>query len=76
LKENAVTTKEAHMAVIWGRKKVERKLGFVAEFCPICRTPREFEVSRVGIARVISISFRLEREIWQVMLDVVSNVGQ
>jgi hypothetical protein len=38
------------MAVIWGKKKVERKLGYIAEFCPICRTPREFEVSRVGIA--------------------------
>jgi hypothetical protein len=38
------------MTVIWGKKKVERKLGFVAEFCPICRTPRKFEVSRVGIA--------------------------
>lgn len=38
------------MAVIWGKKKVERKLGFVAEFCPICREPREFEVSRVGVA--------------------------
>ncbi|WP_175985134.1 hypothetical protein [Burkholderia sp. BCC0506] len=38
------------MFVFWGRKLVYRKQGYVADFCPICRTPRTFELQRVGSA--------------------------
>jgi hypothetical protein len=38
------------MFVIWGKKRVEKKVGYVAEFCPICRDIRPFLVSRVGLA--------------------------
>jgi hypothetical protein len=38
------------MIFIWGKKLVYRKLGYVADFCPICRTPQAFEVRRVGLA--------------------------
>lgn len=38
------------MFIVWGKKIVYRKLGFVADFCPICRGPRAFEVKRVGSA--------------------------
>jgi FimV-like protein len=35
---------------IWGEKEVFKRLGFVADFCPLCRDLRTFEVSRIGIA--------------------------
>jgi hypothetical protein len=38
------------MFIVWGKKIVYRKLGFVADFCPICRGPRAFELKRVGSA--------------------------
>lgn len=38
------------MFVFWGRKLVYRKHGYVADFCPICRMPRTFELQRVGSA--------------------------
>lgn len=38
------------MFIIWGRKLVYRKLGHVADFCPICRVPRPFALKRVGSA--------------------------
>jgi hypothetical protein len=41
------------MAIIWGKKRVVIKLGYVAEFCPICREAQEFEISRVGTANHI-----------------------
>ena len=41
------------MTVIWGKRKVETELGYVADFCPICREIRELKVSRVGIANHI-----------------------
>lgn len=36
--------------IIWGRKQVKRKLGYVADFCPVCRTITPHQVSRVGMA--------------------------
>ncbi len=46
------------MFVFWGRKLVYRKHGYVADFCPICREPRTFELQRVGSAgHVYNISF-------------------
>lgn len=30
------------MLFIWGRRVVRRKIGYVADFCPICRQPRIF----------------------------------
>jgi hypothetical protein len=38
------------MFIIWGKKLVYRKLGHVADFCPICRTPKPFTLKRVGSA--------------------------
>jgi len=40
--------------LIWGKKKVEKKLGFVADFCPICKEIRPFMVFRVGMASHIN----------------------
>ena len=36
--------------IIWGRKITRRKLGFIADFCAICRTPKPFALERVGSA--------------------------
>jgi hypothetical protein len=36
--------------IIWGKKKVEKTLGYVAELCPICRAAKVFRISRVGVA--------------------------
>ncbi|BEU94738.1 hypothetical protein ACDW_04430 [Acidovorax sp. DW039] len=38
------------MFIVWGRKLVHRKLGHVADFCPICRKPRPFVLQRIGSA--------------------------
>ena len=35
------------MFIIWGTKIVERKLGYVADFCSICRGARPFTVFKV-----------------------------
>jgi len=38
------------MFIVWGKKIVRRKLGHVADFCPICRTTTDFTLVRVGSA--------------------------
>jgi hypothetical protein len=38
------------MFIVWGKKLVYRRLGHVADFCPICRSPKPFELMRVGSA--------------------------
>ncbi len=38
------------MFIVWGRKLVYRKLGHVADFCPICRKPQPFALQRIGSA--------------------------
>jgi len=44
--------------IIWGKKTVYRNLGFVADFCPMCREPRAFALRRVGSAgHVYYVSF-------------------
>lgn len=46
------------MIFIWGKKIVRRKVGFVADFCPMCRDPRTFrldEVRRVSHFYYISL---------------------
>src|SRR5258705_351547 len=46
------------MIFIWGKKLVYSKLGYVADFCPICRSPQAFEVQSVGVAsHVYYVSF-------------------
>jgi len=46
------------MIFIWGKKHVRSSLGYVADFCPICRQPSAFKLSRVGLAgHVYYISF-------------------
>src|SRR4051812_31190023 len=38
------------MFIIWGTKRVTKRLGYVADFCPLCRDVRTFEVIRIGMA--------------------------
>lgn len=38
------------MFIVWGKKVVRKKIGFVADFCPICRTIRPFQVMRLEAA--------------------------
>ncbi len=38
------------MFIIWGKKRVDRRAGFVADFCPICRKIGFFELTRIGMA--------------------------
>jgi hypothetical protein len=46
------------MFIVWGTKRVERKQGFVADFCPVCRTIRPFQLTRVNmVGHVYYISF-------------------
>ena len=37
------------MLIVWGKQYTYRKLGYVADFCPVCRKPRAFKVTRVGL---------------------------
>jgi len=37
------------MILLWGKKRVESSLGQVADFCPICREVRAFEIYRAGM---------------------------
>ena len=46
------------MFIVWGKKRIERKQGMVAGFCPICREVRAFQLFRVGLAtHVYYVSF-------------------
>ena len=46
------------MFIFWGTKAVIRKLGYVADFCPIFRDIRSFQVSRIGRAgHLYGVSF-------------------
>lgn len=36
------------MFIVWGRKITRRTLGYVADFCGICRVPRAFRMTRLG----------------------------
>jgi hypothetical protein len=36
--------------IIWGKQYVYSKLGYVGDFCYVCREPRAFELKRVGLA--------------------------
>lgn len=38
------------MIFIWGKKHVYRKMGFVFDFCPLCRKGRPFRLDRIGLA--------------------------
>jgi hypothetical protein len=46
------------MFIVWGKTIKRKKLGFVADYCAVCRDLRTFQVSRVGSAsHVYYISF-------------------
>lgn len=46
------------MFFVWGKKHVTRKMGFVADFCPLCRKVSSFQLDRVGLAgHVYYVSF-------------------
>jgi hypothetical protein len=46
------------MFIVWGKKVVHRKIGYVADFCPLCREPKPFLLNRVGVVgHVYYISF-------------------
>jgi hypothetical protein len=36
--------------LFWGKKAVSRKIGYVADFCPICRDIRGFQLNRLGMS--------------------------
>ncbi len=36
--------------IIWGKKYVYTRLGYVADFCYLCREVRPFELERIGLA--------------------------
>ncbi len=38
------------MFIVWGKKLVRRRVGYVADFCPICRVATPCELTRVGSA--------------------------
>jgi hypothetical protein len=38
------------MFIVWGKKAVYKKLGYVADFCFICRRAQPFLVRRIGMA--------------------------
>lgn len=38
------------MAIVWGKKRVEKRLGHAADFCPICREITPFQIVRVGVS--------------------------
>lgn len=42
--------------IVWGKKFVYRKLGYVVDFCRLCREVRTFELKRVGLAGQIYFS--------------------
>jgi hypothetical protein len=37
----------AHIYLVWGDKLIYRKVGYVAEYCPICREPRVCQLRQV-----------------------------
>ena len=37
------------MLLIWGKKYSYKKLGYAADFCPICREPRAFRLRRTNL---------------------------
>lgn len=46
------------MFIVWGRKITRRTLGYVADFCGVCRVPRAFRMTRLGsVGHVYYISF-------------------
>lgn len=36
--------------IVWGTKQVKRRLGYVADFCPICREVQPHRIDRIGMA--------------------------
>lgn len=50
--------------ILWGKKAIRRRMGYVADFCPVCRGPRRFQLSRVAMAsHVFYIPLREEMAI-------------
>lgn len=38
------------MFIVWGTKRVQKKLGYVADFCPLCRGAQAFRLTRISMA--------------------------
>jgi hypothetical protein len=56
------------MFIVWGSRRTERILGYVADFCPVCREARAFRLVRVGLAsHVYYISFGAGRHVGHVI---------
>lgn len=36
--------------IVHGTKRVERRIGYVADFCPVCRCPQAMRLLRIGLA--------------------------
>ena len=53
-----VLTIITEMFVFWGQTYKEKELGYVCDFCPVCRGLRAFKLVRTGISgHVYGISF-------------------
>jgi hypothetical protein len=54
----AATQGRSAFFIFWGTKVVRRRLGYIADYCPICRDLRTFKMKRVGLAgHIYYISF-------------------
>jgi hypothetical protein len=38
------------MFIFWGSRHIDKKIGYVADFCVVCRELRSFRLSRLGLA--------------------------
>lgn len=55
------------MFLIYGTRGTERKLGYVADFCPVCHTVRTFKLVRIGqVSHLYYISFGSGKRIGEV----------
>ena len=56
------------MFIVWGTRRTERSLGYVADFCSVCRDTRAFQLMRIGLAsHLYFISFGAGRFVKHLM---------
>jgi hypothetical protein len=56
------------MFIVWGTRRTERILGYVADFCPVCRETRAFRLVRVGlVSHIYYISFGSGKHVGHLM---------
>jgi len=56
------------MIFVWGTRRTERLLGYVADFCLICRDTRPFRLLRIGLAsHIYYVSFGSGKQVGHVI---------